>query len=123
MLSMKSDASIVSVLQRKLDPRLSDLIRRRRDILGNEQSFSEMAQFVVVEPGDTIDEIERAIDWPIRPDPDCGIPQWEWILVHEDFALETVIVTDDAGYAIVLFVQIAEGMDPELMGMLWAFCS
>lgn len=123
MISMTDDASIASALQLHLDPRLSDLIRRRRAILGDNLPFNEMAQFVVVQPGDTIDAIESAIDWPLRPDLACGVPQWEWVLVHDDFALETVIVTDDAGYAIVLFVQIAEGMDPELMGMLRAFCT
>lgn len=123
MILMKTDASIASALQGHLDPRLIDLIRRRRAVLGDEQPFAEMAEFVVVEPGDTIDQIETAINWPIRPDPDCGLAQWEWVLVHEDFVFETVIVTDDAGYAIVLFVQTAGAMDQELMGLLRAFCT
>lgn len=123
MISMTDDASIASALQQPLHPELIDLIRRRRAILGDEMPFSEMAHFVVVEPGDTIDAIETIIRWPIRPDPDCGLPHWEWVLVHEDVCYETVFVLNDDGYAVVLFVQAVDGMDPELIGMLRAFCT
>lgn len=123
MISMTNDASIASVVAQSICPRLADLIRRRRAILGDDLLFEDMAHFVLVEPADTIDDIETAIRWPIRPDPDCGIPQWEWVLVHEGICYETVFVLSDDGYAVVLFVQIAEGMDPELMGMLRAFCT
>lgn len=123
MISMTDDTSIDAALRQPLDPRLTDLIRRRRSILGDDMPFSDTAHFVVVQPGDTIDAIEAVICWPIRPDPDCGIPQWEWVLVHEGVCYETVFVLSDDGYAVVLFVQIAEGMDPELIGMLRAFCT
>lgn len=122
MISMTDDASIASALQKPLHPDLIDLIRRRRAILGDDLSFGDMAHFVVVEPGDMIDAIEKIIRWPIRPDPDCGLPQWEWVLVHENVCWETVFVLSDDGYAVVLFVQIVDGMDPELIGMLRAFC-
>ena len=122
MISMTDDASIASALQQPLHPEMIDLIRRRRAILGDELPFEEMAHFVIVEPGDTIDDIEVAIRWPIRPDPDFGLPQWEWVLVHEDVAWETVFVLSDDGYAVVLFVQIADGVDSELTGLLRAFC-
>jgi hypothetical protein len=123
MISMIDDASIASALQQPLHPELTDLIRRRRAILGDDLSFADMAHFVVVEPGDTIDQIEATIRWPIRPDPDCGRPQWEWVLVHDDVCFETVFVLSDDGYAVVLFVQAVDGMDPELIGMLRAFCT
>lgn len=123
MISMTDDASIASALQQNYHPDLLDLIRRRRAILGDDLPFSEMAHFVIVEPGDTIDAIEAVIRWPIRPDPDFGIPQWEWVLVHERVCWETVFVLSDDGYAVVLFVQAADGMDPELIGMLKAFCT
>ncbi|KTE39796.1 hypothetical protein ATE62_08690 [Sphingopyxis sp. HIX] len=123
MISMTDDAAIASALQKPLHPELLDLIRRRRAILGDDMPFAEMAHFVVVEPGDTIDATEAVIRWPIRPNPDCGLPQWEWVLVHEGVCYETVFVLSDDGYAVVLFVQIADGMDPELMGMLRAFCT
>lgn len=123
MISMADDASIASALQQPLHPELIDLIRRRRAILGDDIPFAEMAHFVVVEPGDTIDAIETIIRWPIRPDPDCGLPQWEWVLVHDELCWETVFVLSDDGYAVVLFVQAVDGMDPELIGMLRAFCT
>ncbi len=123
MISMTDDASIASTLRQPLHPELIDLIRRRRAILGDDQPFAEMAHFVIVEPGDTIDAIETTIRWPIRPDPDCGLPSWEWVLVHDDICYETVFVLSDDGYAVVLFVQMVEGMDPELIGMLRAFCT
>jgi hypothetical protein len=123
MISMTDDTSIASALKRPLHPELLHLIRRRRAILGDDIPFADMAHFVVVEPGDTIDAIETIIRWPIRPDPDCGLPQWEWVLVHENVCWETVFVLSDDGYAVVLFVQAVDGMDPELIGMLRAFCT
>jgi hypothetical protein len=123
MISMTDDASIASALQLPLHPELIDLIRRRRAILGDDLPFADMAHFVVAEPGDMIDAIETIIRWPIRPDPDCGLPQWEWVLVHEGVCWETVFVLSDDGYAVVLFVQAVDGMDPELIGMLRAFCT
>lgn len=122
MISMPDDASIASALQRPLCPKLRDLVRRRRAILGDDLPFAEMAHFVIVEPGDTIDAIEAAIRWPIRPDIDSGIPSWEWVMDH-GFTYETVFVLSDDGYAVVLFVQVMKGMDPELVGMLRAFCT
>lgn len=123
MISMTSDISVQAALTRPLDPQLIDLVRRRRAILGDELPFEDMAHFVIVEPGDTIDAIEAVIRWPVRPDIDTGTPSWEWVLVHEGVCYETVFVLSDDGYAVVLFVRIAEGMDPELMGMLRAFCT
>jgi len=123
MISMTDDASIASALQRPLSGELIDLVRRRRAILGDELPFADMAHFVIVEPGDTIDAIEATIRWPVRPDSSTGIPSWEWVLVHGGVCYETVFVLSDDGYAVVLFVQIANGMDPELMGMLRAFCT
>lgn len=120
---MTDDASIASALQRPLSGELIDLVRRRRAILGDELPFADMAHFVIVEPGDTIDAIEATIRWPVRPDSSTGIPSWEWVLVHGGVCYETVFVLSDDGYAVVLFVQIANGMDPELMGMLRAFCT
>lgn len=121
MISMTDDASIASALQRPLCPKLLDLVRRRRAILGDELPFADMAHFVIVEAADTIDDIEAVIRWPVRPDIDTGIPAWEWVLDH-GFCYETVFVLSDDGYAVVLFVQVAKGMDAELMGMLRAFC-
>lgn len=122
MISMTNDASIASALARPSCPRLTDLVRHRRAILGDELPFEDMAHFVVVEPGDTIDAIEAVTSWPLRPDIDTGIPQWEWVMDH-GFCYETVFVLSDDGYAVVLFVQVMKGIDPELMGMLRAFCT
>lgn len=122
MISMTDDASIASALQRPLHPALLDLIRRRRAILGDELPFADMAHFVIVEAGDTVDDIETVIRWPVRPDIDTGIPAWEWVMDH-GFCYETVFVLSDDGYAVVLFVQVTKGMDAELMGMLRAFCT
>lgn len=122
MISITDDASIASALQRPLCPKLLDLVRRRRAILGDDLPFANMAHFVIVEPGDTIDDIEAVIRWPVRPDIDTGIPSWEWVMDH-GFCYETVFVLSDDGYAVVLFVQVTEGVDAELMGMLRAFCT
>lgn len=122
MISMQNDASIVSALQQPLHPELIDLVRRRRAILGNELPFADMAHFMIVEPGDTIDEIEAAIRWPVRPDLDTSTPSWEWVMDH-GFCYETVFVLSDDGYAVVLLVPVVKGIDPELMGMLRAFCT
>lgn len=122
MISMTDDTCFAPALAQIQCLRLVALVRRRRSILGDELPFADMAHFVVIEPGDTINDIETAIRWPVRPDIDTGTPTWEWVMDH-GFCYETVFVLSDDGYAVVLFVQVVKGMDPELMGMLRAFCT
>lgn len=122
MISLTDDASIASALQKLSCPKLIDLVRRRRAILGDDLPFADMAHFVIVERGTTIGDIEAAIRWPVRPDLNTGIPTWEWVMDH-GFAFEAVFVLGDDGYAVVLFVPVVKGIDPELMGMLRAFCT
>lgn len=122
MISMTDDTCFAPALSQIQCPRLAALVRRRRSILGDELPFADMAHFVIVEPGDTIDDIESAIRWPVRPDIETGIPAWEWVLDH-GFCFETVFVLSDDGFAVVLFVQPMKGIDRELMGMLRAFCT
>lgn len=121
MLSLRDDVSLDWALRDPLPLPLRRLMADRRSALDADLPFAEQAQFIVVEPGDTIADIEADIEMIIRPDAD-GWPKWEWVVFHPSYCFETVFVVNDWGYAIVLFIQAIEGMDPELMELVRAAC-
>lgn len=85
--------------------------------------FEELAEFWLVEAGDTVEALEAAIEVPIShgwfsdalyPDPDFA-PAWEVLEAHST-CYEMVFVTSDSGYGAVLWIA-KEGTDPLLQAM------
>ena len=86
-------------------------------------SFDELAEFWLVEPGDTVESLEAATKVPIAkgwfsdaryPDPDFS-PAWEVLEAHAT-CYEMVFITNDAGYGIVLWIP-QYGTDATLLAM------
>lgn len=118
MLSIRDDASLQRALQLPLPEPLRVLLQDRRAMLGYDLPFREMAQFVVVQEGDTLADVERETGLHIQlgmDDPDYT-PAWEWVIDHGLF-YETVFILSDDGYGIVLFV-LKTGIDPFLQRLL-----
>ena len=85
--------------------------------------LGQLVQFMVVERGDTVTELEAALGFSIRinrfdgcryGEPDF-LPSWEVIEEHP-FWYELVYVLSDDGFGIVIFVP--KDADAELIDML-----
>jgi len=101
---------IADVADARLGPRLKALLEKRRDeLLSDGVEFGDIAHWLVIEPGDTIPEIETATGFPIGA--------WEWVHDHGRVFEAPIILSDD-GFGIVLIVPDIEGVDPELLNLL-----
>ena len=107
------------------DPALDDVIRQRFAELAtyDDFTFDELAEFWLVEQGDTVEALQAAAQVPIAhgwfsdpryPDPDFA-PAWEVLEAH-DSAYEMVFVTSDSGYGTVLWIPKV-GTAPALLAM------
>jgi hypothetical protein len=107
------------------DTALSGVIRQRFAELAayDDYTFDELAEFWLVEPGDTVESLEAATKAPIAqdwfsdaryPDPDFS-PAWEVLEAHPT-CYEMVFITNDAGYGIVLWIP-QYGTDATLLAM------
>lgn len=113
------------------DPALAHVIRQRFAELAtyDDFTFDDLAEFWLVESGDTVEGLEAATQVPIAhgwgsdaryPDPDFA-PAWEVLEAHAS-GYEMVFVTSDSGYGTVLWIP-AEGTDPTLLAMCAAYAS
>ena len=107
------------------DEALRRVIRQRFTELAayDDYTFDELAEFWLVEPGDTVESLEAATKAPIAqdwfsdaryPDPDFS-PAWEVLEAHLT-SYEMVFITNDAGYGIVLWIP-QRSTDATLLAM------
>jgi len=98
-------------LDSPLDAGLMRLLILRRDQLleYSDYQLSELACFIVAEPGDTATQIEAQAGMPL-----LSAPAFEWVQDHGGWLEAPTIVTDD-GYGIVLLVPDRTDIDPELL--------
>ena len=113
------------------DPALAHVMRQRFAELStyDDFSFDELAEFWLVESGDTVETLEEATRLPIAhgwssdaryPDPDFA-PAWEVLQAHPS-GYEMVFVTSDSGYGTVLWIP-QQGTDPTLLAMCAEYAS
>ena len=113
------------------DEALARVIRQRVTELAayDDYRFDELAEFWLVEPGDTVETLEAAAQVPIAhgwfsdaryPDPDFA-PAWEVLEAHAS-AYEMVFVTSDSGYGTVLWIPEV-GTAPALLAMCAEYTS
>lgn len=114
MIIIRCSADMARAMRSPLAGNLKDLLSLRRDQLAEhlDHDLSELAQFIIAVPGDTLAEIEAAATYPVLPD-----PPWEWVLNHDGVFEAPIIVSDD-GFGIVLIVPDCEGVDPTLRTLL-----
>ncbi len=95
------------------DPYVQRLLTTRRDQLGDH--MEEAARFLIVEPPDTLGDVEAAIGFPLTID---GEPTWEWIERHDGGWTEIVFILSDDGPADVLLVPTETDLDADLIALL-----
>lgn len=99
-------AELDTYLTGPIRPDLKALLQSRRDQLMEYGDLAELGDFIIVQPGDTI-------DWPLVID---GLPTFEWVQRHGSI-FEMPIVLSDSGVGHVLIVPDAEGIDPALLNL------
>lgn len=106
------------------DPVKRILQRQTNELAEHGSDISNLACFVLIEPGDTLAMMEAALNLPITTnavdgsrygDPDFT-PSWEWILDHGGCFEAPIIMTDD-GFGHVFIVPDREGIDPDLIDL------
>ncbi|NML06529.1 hypothetical protein [Sphingomonas sp. G-3-2-10] len=116
MLILTNAQAMARALASPIAPDLKRVLRLRRDQLlfdtAGAYDLGELAHFIIVSKGDTLPEIETAVNYPIMPD-----PPWEWVLDHGKLFEAPIIVSDD-GCGIVLIVPDLEGVDATLLGLV-----
>jgi len=107
------------------DTALSGVIRQRFAELAayDDYTFDELAEFWLVEPGDSVEGLEAVTQVPIAhgwcsdaryPDPDFA-PAWEVLEAHAT-GYEMAFVTSDSGCGTVLWIP-QYGTDATLLAM------
>lgn len=130
MLSIRDEASLRRALKLPIDDRSRRLLQRRRTQLGYDNDLSDMAHFVIVQPGDTLEELEWLLGFSVFQNPVDGShfgepdfsPGWEWIEDH-GFCFEFVFIMDDSGFGHVVLVPKAQGVDATLLEFCAAYAS
>ena len=113
------------------DEALARVIRQRVTELAayDDYRFDELAEFWLVEPGDTIEVLEATTQLPIAhgwcsdaryPDADFA-PAWDVLEAHPT-GFEMVFVTSDSGYGAVFWIP-KEGTDQVLLAMSAQYAS
>ena len=113
MLSITDGVSLARALSSTIDPRMKCLLSDRCDQLGGE--ITDQARFIIVQINDTADDLERELGFSVSSSP-C----FEWVLDH-GFAYEAPIIFTDDGYAHVVILEKADGIDPELEALCQAY--
>ena len=130
MITIYDSADMARVLSGPIDPDLKMLLVKRLDMLSEFSQFdlSELAHFVIVEPGDTLATIEKElgfspfvnfVDGARYPDP-AFTPSWEWLIDHGPW-LELVFALSDSGFGINLLVPNRPDVDAMLLALLKAY--
>lgn len=132
MFAIRDSASMHFALSCPLDPPLRALLLNRLDLLAEYSDFdlSELAHFIIIEPGDDIAVIEQEIGFsPLVNFVDGAsfgeagfAPSFEWLVAHGQW-FELVFALSDDGFGINLIVQNHVGVEPMLLALCNAYSS
>jgi len=119
------------------DPGIRALVELRFAQIGQDEPYvaDQHGYMIVVEPGDTAQELEQesgcAILHDLFEDIPYGNPDFtpSFEILEEHYGTdgtvfyEMLFITNDDGFGITLFVPKAEGIDRDLLSMLAEFAS
>ena len=118
------------------DPYIRELVDLRfcQILAGDPYDYDKHGYMVVVEPGDTVEQLEQEIGLPVLyglfddlpyGDPDFT-PCFEILEEHTDGKrriYEMVFIRNDDGFATTLFVPACEGIPGDLLAMCRSFAT
>jgi hypothetical protein len=125
MLTIYDSADMARTLSGPIDPYLRTILLGRLEMLYPEFSdwdLADLAHFIVVEPGDSIDAVEshlgispfvNLIDNVRFPDPGFE-PSWEFCIARNGW-FDLTFALCDSGLGLVLLVPDRDGVDPGLL--------
>lgn len=126
MLALHSRVEIEDALGSSLDCRLRVLIAEciKQDIGHQTYSLLDYTTIVVARPGDTERAIRRELGFSPLINPLDGSrfgtpafhPFWDVLKAHHSW-WELIYTIGNDGFAFVLFVQDADGVDPDLLDL------
>ena len=121
MLHFHDRAGFALALTLNLEPRLHHLLSGRIAALTDE--LIDFTEYLVVQSGDTEDDIVSAVGFSPLVEPIDGLrfgqpgfePHWDWLSKHDGWF--ELVFTYGSTHALFVFVQDGEGGLPELREM------
>ena len=118
------------------DPYIHELVSLRwsQILAGEPYDYNRHGYMVVVEPGDTVEQLEQEIGLPILhglfDDVPYGHPDFtpcfdilEEHVYEQRRTYEMVIISNDDGFATTVFVPACEGIPTDLLAMCRSFAT
>lgn len=124
MLHLYDRATMAHALTLGLDPQLHTLLERRLAALKTiDGDLTDWTEYLIVEPGDTEEDIIRHVGFSPLVEPSYGArfdeagfePHWDWLSDHGGWF--ELIETFGSAFAYVLFIQDTAGVVPELRSL------
>jgi len=81
MLTITDGGSLTRALKTPIHNEIRQLLTERRDQLGGD--FTDLARFIVVQPGDSLGALEKELGFPGLSDPEASFG-CEWVADHGD---------------------------------------
>lgn len=119
MIVIRTAEELARALDSPLHPEIKQVLQTKRDMLAEYEGFSleELAEFVIVQAGDALAEIEAGASMELI-DPEAEQPTFaigpERIEQHSTF-FEVLFILCDDGFGVLLFVPRDAGTDPTLV--------
>jgi hypothetical protein len=117
MLSIRDGEELARALASPIKPEIKDLLRTRWNQVAedlSDEDIADLVQFVIVEPGDTVADLERAIGFRVcASEGELGFSP-EWAEYHEGFAHEFCWVFSDDGAGAIAIIPCQDEIDADL---------
>ena len=124
MITIYDSADMQRVLAGPIDPDLKAILLGRLELLADfsEWDLADLAHFIIVEPGDSIDAIERELtfsptvcfDGHRFPDERFTSGMWEFCIARKGY-FDLTFALSDAGPSNCLLVPDRDDIEPTLL--------
>lgn len=118
MLVIRTAGEMARSLDSPLDPELKQLLAAHQERLSEYEGYdlSELAEFVIVEPGDTLQDLSGIAELDLGEggvEPTFSLGP-EAVEQHEAWT-EIVFIYSDDGFGLVLFIPTTSDIDPLIL--------
>ena len=129
MISLHDRASIKAALSLRLDDTLRELLEDRIEAY-DASGVLDLTHLLIIQPADTEQDIITEVGLSPLTNPLDGSrfgspgfqPWWDWLKRHDGW-FELGICVANSGFAFVLLIQDAEGVDPQLLALCRTFAA